>query len=149
GPISAEEALIRSRNVPAVWVATQIKQPNLYQFLQNAGVSRLLPESHYGLALALGGGEVTMEELTGLYAMLANQGILRPLRVDAASKIEEGARLISPEASFITLDMLRHNVRPDDDGSIALRGRWPIAWKTGTSWGFRDAWSVGIAGPYV
>ncbi len=76
GPISAEEALIRSRNVPAVWVATQIKQPNLYQFLQNAGVSRLQPEAHYGLSLVLGGGEITMEELTGLYAMLANQGVL-------------------------------------------------------------------------
>ena len=74
GPISAEEALIRSRNIPAVWVATQLKQPSLYQFLQNAGVSRLQPESYYGLALALGGGEVTMEELAGLYAMLANQG---------------------------------------------------------------------------
>jgi len=149
GPISAEEALIRSRNVPAVWVATQIKQPNLYQFLQNAGVSQLLPEAHYGLALVLGGGEVTMEELTGLYAMLANQGVLRPLRLDATSKLDEGVRLLSPEASFITLDMLRHNPRPDDDGSIPLRGRWPVAWKTGTSWGFRDAWSAGIAGPYV
>jgi membrane carboxypeptidase/penicillin-binding protein len=68
GPISAEDALIRSRNIPAVWVATQIKQPDLYQFLQNAGVSRLLSEEHYGLSLVLGGGEITMEELTGLYA---------------------------------------------------------------------------------
>ncbi len=57
--------------------------------------------------------------------------------------------MLSPEASFITLDMLRHNPRPDDDGSVPLRSRWPVAWKTGTSWGFRDAWSAGIAGPYV
>lgn len=149
GPISAEEALIRSRNIPAVWVATQIKQPNLYQFLQNAGVSRLLPEEHYGLSLVLGGGEITMEELTGLYAMLANQGVLRPLRIEAAAQPAEGVQLLSPEASFITLDMLRHNPRPDDDGAVPLRSRWPVAWKTGTSWGFRDAWSVGIAGPYV
>jgi penicillin-binding protein 1C len=149
GPISAEEALIRSRNVPAVWVATQIKQPNLYQFLQNAGVSRLLPEEHYGLSLVLGGGEVTMEELSGLYAMLANQGMLRRLRVEAADVSEPGVQLLSPEASFITLEMLRHNPRPDDDGTVPLRTRWPVAWKTGTSWGFRDAWSAGIAGPYV
>ena len=47
GPVSAEEALIRSRNVPAVWVATQLKQPSLYQFLQSAGISRSLSESHY------------------------------------------------------------------------------------------------------
>jgi penicillin-binding protein 1C len=149
GPISAEEALIRSRNIPAVWVATQIKQPNLYQFLQNAGVSRLLPEEHYGLSLVLGGGEITMEELTGLYAMLANQGMLRPLRVEAADLPDPGVQLLSPEASFITMEMLRHNPRPDDDGSVPLRSRWPVAWKTGTSWGFRDAWSAGIAGPYV
>ncbi len=56
GPISAEEALTRSRNVPAVWVSTQLQQPNLYQFLQSAGVRGMKPESFYGLALPLGGG---------------------------------------------------------------------------------------------
>jgi penicillin-binding protein 1C len=45
--------------------------------------------------------------------------------------------------------MLRKNPRPDDDGSAALRTRWTVAWKTGTSWGFRDAWSAGVIGPYV
>ena len=149
GPISAEEALIRSRNVPAVWVSTQLNQPTLYEFLQSAGVSNMKPESFYGLALALGGGEVTMEELARLYAMLANEGVLRPLRSEAQSPQEEGLRLLSAEASFVTLDMLRRNPRPDDDGSLPVRGRWPAAWKTGTSWGFRDAWSVGVVGPYV
>ena len=149
GPITAEEALIRSRNVPAVWVATQLKQPSLYDFLQNARVSRLKSESFYGLALALGGGEVTMEELAGMYTMLANHGVLQPLRVESNSQPEDGVRLLSDEASFITLDMLRRNPRPDDDGALPVRGRWPVAWKTGTSWGFRDAWSAGLAGPYV
>ncbi|MBV9744631.1 MAG: penicillin-binding protein 1C, partial [Acidobacteriia bacterium] len=151
GPIPAEEALVRSRNVPAVWVATQLKQPTLYGFLESAGIRRLKPESYYGLALALGGGEVTMEELAGLYAMLANQGVLRPLRTIPAAKRDprEGARLLSAEAAFITLEMLRHNPRPDDDGAPLLRTHWPVAWKTGTSWGFRDAWSAGVAGPYV
>jgi penicillin-binding protein 1C len=149
GPISAEEALIRSRNIPAVWVATQLRQPSLYEFLRNAGISRMKSESFYGLALALGGGEVTMEELARLYAMFATQGVLRPLRFESTTKIEEGVRLLSPEASFVTLQMLRHNPRPDDDGSIPVRGSWPIAWKTGTSWGFRDAWSAGVVGPYV
>ncbi len=149
GPIAAEEALIRSRNVPAVWVASQLRQPNLYQFLQSAGVRDLKPESYYGLALTLGGGELTMEELAGLYAMLANEGTLRPLRSESSSAPVEGVRLLSPEASFITLDMLRRNPRPDDTGSIPVRARWPVAWKTGTSWGFRDAWSAGVVGPYV
>ena len=149
GPISAEEALIRSRNIPAMVVASQLRQPSLYQFLQNAGVSRLRPESFYGLALVLGGGEVTMEELARMYAMLANQGLLRPLQFDPAGKQQEGVRLLSPEATFVTLDMLTRNQRPDEDGAIPVRARWPVAWKTGTSWGFRDAWSAGVAGPYV
>jgi penicillin-binding protein 1C len=149
GPISAEEALVRSRNVPAVWVATQLKQPTLFQFLESAGVSKLQSEEHYGLSLALGGGEVTMEELAGMYAMLANQGVLHRLRVEKAAKRDEGVRLLSAEAAFVTVDMLRHNPRPDEDGTLAVRTRWPVAWKTGTSWGFRDAWTAGIVGPYV
>ena len=149
GPIPAEDALVHSRNVPAVWVASQLRQPDLYQFLQTAGIGRMKAESYYGLALALGGGEVTMEELAGLYAMLANQGVLRPLRTRAAEAKGDGVRLLSPEASFITLDMLSRNPRPGEDASLAPRGRWPVAWKTGTSWGFRDAWSAGVVGPYV
>lgn len=149
GPIPAEEALIRSRNIPAATIASRLRQPSLYQFLQSAGVSNLLSEDHYGLALSLGGGEMTLEELAGLYAMLANQGLLRPIRVEPATRLAEGVRLLSPEASFITLDMLRKNPRPDEAVAIESRGRWPVAWKTGTSWGFRDAWSAGIVGPYV
>jgi penicillin-binding protein 1C len=149
GPVTAEEALIRSRNVPAVWVATQLKQPSLYQFLQSAGIRDMKSESFYGLALTLGGGEVTMEELAGLYAMLANRGRLQPLRTISSAPREDGVPLLSPEASFVTLDMLRHNRRPDDDGMVPLRARWPVAWKTGTSWGFRDAWSAGVVGPYA
>src|SRR6185312_2986901 len=79
----------------------------------------------------------------------ANQGVLRPLRVEGASQHDEGARLLSAEASFVTLDMLRRNPRPDEDGTLPVRGRWPAAWKTGTSWGFRDAWTAGVFGPYV
>jgi penicillin-binding protein 1C len=149
GPIPAEDALIRSRNVPAVWVAWQLRQPDLYQFLRSAGIGNMKPESYYGLALALGGGEVTMEELAGLYAMLANQGVLHPIRTRRSEPKSDGVRLLSPEAGFITMDMLRHNPRPGEDGSLAPPGRWPIAWKTGTSWGFRDAWSAGIVGPYI
>jgi penicillin-binding protein 1C len=152
GPIPAEEALIRSRNIPAVWVSMQLKQPTLYGFLRSAGISRMQSESHYGLALALGGGEVTMEELAGLYGMLANQGVLQPIRMLTTTprgNASAGARMLSPEASFITLDMLRRNPRPDEDGAVPLRSRWPVAWKTGTSWGFRDAWSAGVVGPYV
>ena len=80
GPLTARDALIRSRNIPAVWLASQVKSPSLYGLLQRAGIKGLRDESHYGLALALGGGEMTPEELARLYVMLAGDGHLRPLR---------------------------------------------------------------------
>ncbi|RDS86259.1 penicillin-binding protein 1C [Dyella psychrodurans] len=148
GPITATQALIRSRNIPAVWVASQLHQPSLYDFLQQAGVSRMASEQHYGLSLVLGGGEVTMQELAGLYAMLANQGVLRPLRLRATDPQVQGTRLLSEEASFMAMDILRQNPRPDD--ALGMQSmRMPVYWKTGTSWAFRDAWTAGSVGPYV
>jgi penicillin-binding protein 1C len=148
GPITATDALIRSRNIPAVWVASQLKQPSLYQFLHDAGISRMASEKHYGLALVLGGGEVTMQELGGLYAMLANRGELKPLRLLASDPQVTGTRMLSDEASFMVMDMLRQNPRPDETTG-AQPSRLPVYWKTGTSWAFRDAWTAGSFGPYV
>jgi len=148
GPVSATEALIRSRNIPAVYVASKLGNPSLYDFLKAAGISRLASEQHYGLALVLGGGEVTMQELAGLYAMLANRGELRPLRLRADEPIGAPVRLLSEEASYVVLDMLRQNPRPDE-ALAAQATHLPVAWKTGTSWGFRDAWTAGVFGPYV
>jgi len=148
GPVTATQALIRSRNIPAVQIAARLASPNLYQFLHDAGVSRMASEKHYGLALVLGGGEVTMQELAGLYAMLANRGELRPLRTLAAQPRSQGTRLLSEEASFMVMDMLRQNPRPDD-AVAAQPSRLPVYWKTGTSWSFRDAWTAGSFGPYV
>jgi penicillin-binding protein 1C len=148
GPITATEALARSRNVPAVALSAQLAQPSLYDFLKVAGVSQLASERHYGLALTLGGGEVTAEETATLYAMLANRGRLAPLRYLADDRQEPGPRLLSEEASFMTLEMLRSAPRPDD-AFAQRRGGVPVAWKTGTSWGFRDAWTAGVFGPYV
>ena len=149
GPVTATEALVRSRNIPAVWVASQLRSPSFYQFLRDAGIGRLASEKHYGLALVLGGGEVTMQELAGLYAMLANRGELKPLRLAAGDPLaKQGTRLLSEEASFMVMDMLRQNPRPDETTG-AQPNRLPVYWKTGTSWGFRDAWTAGSFGPYV
>ena len=188
GPITAQDALTRSRNVPAVQVAAKLTRPSLYDLMKTSGVAHLASEKHYGLALTLGGGEVTMEELGRLYAMLANGGELKsfaytksastakeaPLsrmrergkdgnsrsmpcaeRTDVrciggralqgADRPGEGVRLLSEEASFVTLDMLKTNPRPD----TGLPAQPPVAWKTGTSWGFRDAWTAGIFGRHV
>ncbi|WP_267225895.1 penicillin-binding protein 1C [Dyella silvae] len=148
GPVTATEALVRSRNIPAVWVASQLQQPTFYQFLRDAGISRMASEKHYGLALVLGGGEVTMQELGGLYAMLANRGEFRTLRLLASEQQGGSTRLLSDEASFMVMDMLRQNPRPDETTG-AQPDRLPVYWKTGTSWGFRDAWTAGSFGPYV
>nr|WP_184418254.1 penicillin-binding protein 1C [Rhodanobacter sp. MP7CTX1] len=148
GPITAAQALIRSRNIPAVWVASQLQHPNLYDLLRQAGISHMASEQHYGLALVLGGGEVTMQELAGLYAMLANRGVLKPLRLRADDPPTPGTRLLSDEASFMVMDMLRQNPRPDETTG-AQPTPWPVYWKTGTSWAFRDAWTAGSFGPYV
>jgi penicillin-binding protein 1C len=150
GPLSAKEALVRSRNVPALAVAGQLSSPGLYDFLRTAGVFLPRPEAHYGLGLVLGTGETTMEELATLYAMLANGGELRPLRaLPAAGAQGFGARVLSEEAAFLVLDMLEDGPRPSTRLASAAPVRLPVAWKTGTSWGFRDAWTVGVFGPYV
>ncbi|HEY5780851.1 MAG TPA: penicillin-binding protein 1C [Lysobacter sp.] len=148
GPVTATDALIRSRNIPAVGVASRLTQPSFYEFLRRAGIGRMASEQHYGLALVLGGGEVSMEELARLYAMLGNDGRLRSLRWRQGDPEEVGTALISPEAAFITRDMLRQNPRPDA-GALFATGGPPVYWKTGTSWGFRDAWSAGLVGPYA
>lgn len=148
GPVTATEALNRSRNIPAVTVASRLRHPDLYDLLRDSGVRRLKTAEHYGLALVLGGGEVSPEELARLYALLARDGRLRPLRFRSEDSEESGTATLSPEAAFMTLDMLRRNPRPGSALASDL-AQWPIAWKTGTSWGFRDAWTAGVVGPYV
>ncbi|MBU9813129.1 penicillin-binding protein 1C [Rahnella sp. SL6] len=149
GPVTATDALNFSRNIPAVYVASQLRQPTFYQFLRLSGIANMSGENHYGLSLVLGGGEVTMQELAKLYALLANRGVLQPLRMQKSDPRQTvPVRLLSEEASFMTLDMLRQHRRPGDTLAQAPSSL-PVYWKTGTSWGFRDAWSVGGFGPYV
>lgn len=150
GPILARDALVYSRNVPAVTLASKLAHPDFHAFLKGAGIDHLAPRAHYGLALALGGFGITMVEMTQLYAALANGGVQRQLALlQRRAMPRPGRRLLSPEASFITLAMLSHNPRPHPAPLAAAGSRPWVAWKTGTSSGFRDAWSVGVAGHYV
>src|SRR5947207_6580557 len=163
GPIRACDALARSRNVPAVELTSHLLHPTLYQFLKNAGVSLPKAESFYGLALPLGSAEVSMQDLVRLYVALANNGDLRPLR-SVKAEIESAnqpvkklialssqvsvKRILSPVAAFLTLEMLGNVPRPEmncADGSHSA----PVYWKTGTSHGFRDAWSIAVFDHYV
>ncbi|MDE0063258.1 MAG: penicillin-binding protein 1C [Gammaproteobacteria bacterium] len=160
GPVFARDALVYSRNVPAVGLLADLGVERFRSWLHGAGVTNLRPAADYGLALALGGSEITMEELTRLYAVLAGGGVWRDFTVvpggddPGTSQILRRAgssgfpRMLSEEASFLVLDMLRDVARPD----APVRGfdeRPAVAWKTGTSFGFRDAWSVGVVGHYV
>ncbi len=156
GPISARDALIRSRNIPAVALYSQLDSPTgngLYHLLTDAGITRMRGEKVYGYALPLGGSELTMEELVGLYGTLANGGEHSPVRYfarDPKVKPEPRKSLMSPEAAYIVYDMLTANPRPDQTYRDAwIRDPLPVAWKTGTSHAFRDAWSIGLFGPYV
>jgi penicillin-binding protein 1C len=166
GPIRACDALARSRNLPAVELASRLRHPTLYEFLRGDGVKLPRSEALYGLTLPLGGAEVTMEDLVRLYAALANDGQLRPLRRKASDPISlaeisnqasgnstalsrrvAGRRILSPEAAFLTLEML--NLPRPEISSVYSDQVAPVFWKTGTSHGFRDAWSVAVFNHYV
>ncbi|WP_202070053.1 penicillin-binding protein 1C [Rickettsia tillamookensis] len=168
GGLSARESLIKSRNVPVIFLASKLKKPNFYEFLQQAKISGLRKPENYGLSIVLGTAEITLEELTTLYAMLANFGTYKPLRKNLMSSrgLSTGSRknlkrldpvdkprgdtdavLLSPEASYLTLDIIKDTTRPITYNNT--KHNLPIYWKTGTSSSFRDALSVGIFGKYV
>lgn len=145
GPISVSDALIKSRNIPAVYVASKLKKPSFYQFLKSANIEKMASEDHYGLALVLGGGEITSQEMAKLYALIPNQGKWQPLKFIQTDKQNDSQvkQLISPAASFMIKDILLNNTRNQDILSKKQKKMIPIYWKTGTSWGFRDAWTAG------
>jgi len=148
GPIFATDALIRSRNIPAVQIGSKL-HPDVYSFLKSAGIRELKGRDFYGLAPILGGVEVTMEEIVELYGALANRGMKRSLRVTPDESIATDT-LFSSEAAFVTLMMLRENPPPSQNWNASwIRSKLPVYWKTGTSIAFRDAWSIAIVGHYI
>lgn len=153
GPVIAADALNRSRNVPAVELASRLEGDGLHGLLAQAKVPALRHADWYGLAIALGGAEVRMRDLARLYATLPNGGRLDALRTRASDPEpgRESLQVLTPESAYLVLEVLSANPRPDlsplDRALVRTRGQ--IAWKTGTSHGFRDAWSVGVVGPYV
>jgi len=153
GPIKVKDALVRSRNVPAMNVAAMLGERGIYEFLQEAEVEPLMDKSFYGMAIAMGGIEISMRQMVELYSIFPNRGVLRHLnflRQAPGQRPESGKRLLSPEASYITMQMLSENPPAGDAVPSQWKpGKSPVSWKTGTSFSFRDAWSIGIAGPYV
>lgn len=146
GKISARDALVLSRNIPAITLNTKIK-PDLYDFMQKAGAGFPHDRSWYGLSIVLGGAEVEMRTMARLYAMLANGGRLHELRQLKNDKYEPGRQMLSPESALLAAQMLMHAA--PDTLAFTHASSLPVYWKTGTSSGFRDAWTAGIFGPYV
>lgn len=150
GPLSTEEALIQSRNVPAIYLASRLKKKSLYQLLDETDVKFTQNEKYYGLAIALGGAEVTPLSLAGLYVALGNLGRWSPLTWGLEATEKKERKIFSSEAAFMILDMLKKNIRSEsallDEVS---KEKLSVAWKTGTSYGYRDAWVGGVVGDHV
>jgi penicillin-binding protein 1C len=151
GIMSATNALIHSRNIPAIELLGRLEEDSFYNLLKAGGVKKLKPSNHYGLALALGGFELTMQDIAKMYAMLGNLGESKKLKFVQGQEETGSQRLLSREAAFITLNMLSKN-QPIDRSVTPFsvkRKEYDVYWKTGTSYGYRDSWTAGIAGDFV
>lgn len=152
GLVTAEEALINSLNVPAVNLEYELGKNGLREFLQKA---RLIDKQRRGLnpglSIVLGAYPLTLEELVRAYAALANDGKLRELVYFKNDSLQnEGFPIFSPEACFIITSCLTKIERTDLPRAwefTPTRGR--IAFKTGTSFGLKDAWCIGYNPDYT
>ncbi|WP_424410603.1 penicillin-binding protein 1C [Pasteurella sp. PK-2025] len=147
GPVSVTQALLQSRNIPAIDMAKQLS-PDLYDVLQQAAINLPKDKKHYGLSLVLGGAEISMQQLATLYASLSNQGQWQPLRWLNQQAPQTSKTLFSAESVAMMQGILRQNRRPDVHNK-AIKTRLPLYWKTGTSNGLRDAWTAGYFGHYT
>ena len=161
GYVTAHQALARSLNVPAVNLNARLKDITLHAFLKQAGITTLVPTQKYGLSMVLGGCEVNLLELTTLYAGLANMGefasyqltLRQPINATGldTAKIESmSQRLFREETSFIITEMLTTSQLPTNtvknpEAFESTLNLPKIAWKTGTSYGHRDAWCIGYS----
>jgi penicillin-binding protein 1C len=146
GTVTVREALVQSLNIPAIVVLDAVGPAQLVARLKRAGVSVELPDlSAPGLAVGLGGVGVTLRDLVSVYAAVARGGTAVALRdgIGEPPSADTGAPVLSPTAAWYVTDILA-GVPPPVNGSP---GR--IAYKTGTSYGYRDAWAIGFDGAHV
>lgn len=153
GRITLENALILSLNAPAVRMLARVGLRDFHELLLKGGLSTLdRPSGKYGLPLILGSGEVRLLELANLYATLARGGEYEPFTVTEDGDHDDAVKeLFSPEASYLITETLTGLMRPDmPSNTWALTEDVPeVAWKTGTSYGHRDAWSMGFSNRYT
>lgn len=168
GAIAADKALSRSLNIPAVKMLQQYKYERFYDKLKKIGISTLnQPADHYGLSLILGGSEVTMWDLANTYMGMARtlnhfntyKGLYNPNDYLQASYLKHSKTdetdlqrnsFLDHGAIWATFNAMEEVMRPGDEGLWEqFSSSQRIAWKTGTSFGFRDAWAVGLTSNYV
>lgn len=139
GAVHADEALIRSLNVPAVRLLKSYGILRFYDQLKQMNISTLTrPADDYGLTLILGGAEVSLWDVCQLYSNWARQ------------LIHQEAGVLSSEAIYLCFDAMQKVKRPESEaGWDQFLSSHPIAWKTGTSFGFRDAWAIGVSPKYT
>ena len=156
GIVPAKQALIQSLNVPAVRLLNKFGLEVFYYFLKQAGLSTLFRSAEeYGLPLIIGGAEASPWDIAALYRGLARGGLFSPIFVlkteesgrnkDNGSSQTTEKRLFSPGAAWLTLTVLNEVKRPGAESYWQqYSGQRPLAWKTGTSYGQRDAWAAGV-----
>ncbi len=144
GPVSAAQALQRSLNVPAVDLLDRVGPVSFASVMLAGGVKLRMPAgAEPNLSLILGGGGTTLEELVGAYRALARGGVSGRPRLTAEQPLVE-SRMMSPGAAWIVRDILEGGGHPDRPFYQSGSPGRQLAWKTGTSFGFRDAWAVGV-----
>ena len=150
----ASEALARSLNIPAVTMLQRYGVPKFHSFLQQVGLKTInRSSSHYGLSLILGGAEATLWDVTNAYAMMGRSLLQLPQTSCSlllpTSRITESTGPFQPGAVWQTFDALKEVNRPEEIDWKSIPSMQTIAWKTGTSYGFRDAWAVGVTPRYA
>lgn len=151
GLVSAEDALAYSLNIPAVATMQRLGKASITDGLIRMGCKQIEKDKqNLGLSLILGGCGIRPEELAGMFSMFANGGNWAPLRFRAGEETKSMKRIISKEAAYMVTEILTKPERPDiPDLSMHSIHVPQCAWKTGTSYGRRDAWSVGYTKNYT
>ena len=144
GTVSVRQALQQSLNMPAIAILDRVGASRLMAQFEQAGAVLVLPPGQTaGLAIGLGGVGAKLSDLVMLYAGIADLGTVLPLRERLDAPPGEPRRLLGPVAAWYVTDVLRGSPPPEN----GVPGR--IAFKTGTSYGYRDAWSVGFDGKHT
>jgi penicillin-binding protein 1C len=148
GTVTARQALQQSYNLPAVQILDRIGPARLVASLTQSGATISLPASDGGpgLPVALGGLAISLEDMTKLYVGLAQGGQVGPLRLLRSDPLAPTTALMTASSAREVGDILRDKPRPEGVAPAQPRG---IAYKTGTSYGFRDAWALGYSDRYT